>query len=81
MKIIEPTHEEIVKYLNCVYYGCYDKNKCQCHNPRQFKSCYENAKKQLTRTELNAKEIEQGREINKKTWGEINSLLDEVFKN
>ena len=62
MKVIEPTHKEIMKYLNCGYYGYYNKNKCQCHNPKQFKFCYEEAKKRLTYTEYTEEEIKKMKE-------------------
>lgn len=76
MKIIEPTHEQIMKYLNCSYYGYLSKNKCQCHNPKQFKSCYENAKKQLTYTEFTEQEIKKHKKSNKKANKELNEMLD-----
>ena len=80
MKIIEPTHKEIMKYLNCCYYGYWKKNQCECHNPKQFKVCYENAKKQLTRTEYTEEEIEKMKEQNKKAMQEFNEALDLIWK-
>ena len=75
MKIIEPTHEQIMKYLNCCYYGYYNKTQCQCNNPRQFKSCYENAKKQLTYTEYTEEEIAEMKRKSKET-----NQTEEAFK-
>lgn len=45
MKIIEPTHKEIMRFLDCCYYSKWHKGQCECHSPSQFKSCYENAKR------------------------------------
>lgn len=59
MRKIEPTHKEIMKYLNCCHYSYWNKNQCECHNPKQFKLCYEQAKQQLTHTEYTEEEIEE----------------------
>lgn len=80
MKIIEPTHKEIMRYLNCGYYGYWNKNKCQCHNQKQFKSCYESAKERLTRTEYTEEEIAVQREHNKKAMQEMNEALKWLYE-
>ena len=50
MERIEPTHKEIMAELDCCYYSRWHKGICECKSPNQFKSCYEAAKKRLTRT-------------------------------
>ena len=75
MKTIEPTHKEIMRYLNCCHYGYYNKNQCVCHNHKQFKYCYENAKKRLTNTEYTEEEIAEAKEHNKKAMEELDRAL------
>lgn len=79
MKVIEPTHKEIMKYLDCCYYGKWHKGICECHSPCQFKDCYENAKRQLTRTEYTDEEIQKMQEENAKAMAEIDKVLHELF--
>lgn len=76
MKTIEPTHKEIMRYLNCGFYGYWNKNQCECHNHKHFKVCYENAKKQLTKTEYTEEEIAKQKEHNKKVMEELDNALD-----
>lgn len=80
MKIIEPTHGEIMKFLDCCYYSKWHKGQCECHSPSQFKSCYENAKRQLTTKELTEEEIKEGQMCNSKAMEDINKMLNEVFR-
>lgn len=79
MKTIEPTHKEIMQFLDCCYYGRWHKGQCECHNLKQFKACYEEAKKQLTRTEQTEEEIQQGQKQNAKSMEAIDNLLHEIF--
>lgn len=75
MEKIEPSHKEIMQYLDCCYYGYWHKGICECHDPHQFKSCYEFAKKRLTRTVLTEEEIRQGQERNAKAMADIDKAL------
>ena len=75
MKKIEPTHKEIMKYLDCCYYSRWHKGICECKSPNQFKSCYEAAKKRLTRTVLSEEEIMQKQKVNAKAMLEIERAL------
>lgn len=75
MKKIEPTHKEIMKYLDCCYYSRWHKGICECKNPNQFKSCYEAAKKQLTKTVLTEEEIIQKQKANAKAMLNIERAL------
>ena len=75
MKKIEPTHREIVEYLDCCYYSRWHKGICECKSPNQFKSCYEAAKKRLTRTVLTEEEIMQKQKANAKAMLEIERAL------
>lgn len=79
MKIIEPTHKEIMQYLDCCHYSRWHKGQCECNMREQFKSCYEHAKKQLTRTEYTEEEIRQHQKQNTKAMEEINRELHELF--
>lgn len=79
MKIIEPTHKEIMKFLDCCHYSRWHRGQCTCYTRDQFKSCYEQAKRQLTRTEYTEEEIQQGREQNAKAMEAIKKALDELF--
>lgn len=79
MKIIEPTHKEIMQYLNCCYYTRWHKGECECSNRKQFKSCYEHAKKQLTQTEYTEEEIRKHQKQNTKAMAEINKALRKLF--
>nr|DAQ94065.1 MAG TPA: hypothetical protein [Caudoviricetes sp.] len=75
MERMEPTHKEIMKYLDCCYYGYGHKGICECRSPNQFKGCYEAAKKRLTRTVLTEEEIKKGQEANAKAMLEIERAL------
>lgn len=79
MKIIEPTHKEIMQFLDCCFYGRWHKGQCECHSHGQFRSCYEHAKKHLTRIEYTKKEIRQHIRQNRKAIEEINKALNELF--
>lgn len=79
MKTIEPTHKEIMDYLDCCWYGKYHKGQCQCNSKCQFKDCYEQAKTKLTRTELTEEEIKAKQEQNQKTMDEIKKALDGLW--
>lgn len=75
MKKIEPTHKEIMEYLDCCYYSRWHKGICECKSPNQFKSCYEAAKKRLTRTVLTEEEIKQKQKTNAKAMLDIERAL------
>ena len=75
MKIVEPTHKEIMEHLDCCYYSRWHKGICECQSPNQFKSCYEAAKKRLTRTVLAEEEIMQKQKANAKAMLEIERAL------
>ena len=75
MKIVEPTHKEVMEYLDCCYYSRWHKGICECKSPNQFKSCYEAAKKRLTRTVLTEEEIMQKQKANAKAMLEIERAL------
>lgn len=75
MERIEPTHKEIMEHLDCCYYSRWHKGICECKSPNQFKSCYEAAKTQLTKTVLTDEEIKQGQEQNAKAMNAINEAL------
>ena len=75
MEKIEPTHEEIMAALDCCYYSRWNRGICECKSPNQFKSCYEAAKKRLTRTVLTEEEIKQRQEANAKAMLDIDRAL------
>lgn len=75
MKIVEPTHKEVMEDLDCCYYSRWHKGICGCKSPNQFKSCYEAAKKRLTRTVLTEEEIKKGQEANAKAMLDIERAL------
>lgn len=75
MERIEPTHKEIMAELDCYYYSRWHKDICECKSPNQFKSCYEAAKKRLTKTVLTEEEIKQGQEANAKAMLDIERAL------
>ena len=75
MERIEPTHKEIMAELDCCYYSHWHKGICECKSPNQFKSCYEAAKKRLTRTVLTEEEIMQKQKANAKAMLEIERAL------
>ena len=75
MERIEPTHKEIMAELDCCYYGRWHKGICECKSPNQFKSCYEAAKKRLTRTVLTEEEIMQKQKANAKAMLDIERAL------
>lgn len=79
MKIIEPTHKEIMQYLMCGWFGSYENGECECESRCQFKDCYENAKKFLTRTEYTPEEIQEAQEHNTKAMQDIKKALDEFW--
>ena len=75
MERIEPTHKEIMAELDCCYYSRWHKGICECKSPNQFKSCYEAAKKRLTRTVLTEEEIKQEQKTNAKAMLDIERAL------
>ena len=75
MEKIEPTHNVTMAELDCCYYSRWHKGICECKSPNQFKSCYEAAKKRLTRTVLTEEEIKKGQEANAKAMLEIERAL------
>ena len=75
MEKIEPTHKEIMQYLDCCYYGYWHKGICECRSPNQNKSCDEAAKKRLTRTVLTEEEIMQKQKANAKAMLDIERAL------
>ena len=75
MERIEPTHKEIMAELDCCYYSRWHKGICECKSPNQFKSCYETAKKRLTRTVLTEEEIKKGQKANAKAMLEIERAM------
>lgn len=77
MKIIEPTHKEIMEDLNCCLYSYLNKDSCICHNPSQFKDCYKSAKMRLTKKIYTAEEIAEHRKNNEKAMQELHSFFDE----
>lgn len=79
MKIVEPTHKEIMQYLDCCFFGQYHKGQCQCHNRCQFKDCYEEAKERLTSHIYTEEEIRKQQEKNAKAMNEIDKALHELF--
>lgn len=79
MKTIEPSHEEIMRDLNCCWYTRYHTGQCECHDKCQFKDCYNKAKQRLTRNVYTSEEIKQQQLKNKKAMDEINKILSEAF--
>lgn len=77
MKVIEPTHEEIMQSLNCCYYSYFNKNSCICNNPGQFKSCYQREKERLTEKIYTDEELAEQQKNNNKAMQELKSFLDE----
>ena len=75
MERIEPTHKEIMAEWDCCYYRRWHKGICECKSPNQFKSCYEAAKKRLTRTVLTEEEIMQKQKANAKAMLDIERAL------
>lgn len=79
MKRIEPTHIEIMKMLNCGYYGHFGKDKCFCTNPHQlFKGCYEREKERLTHIEYTEAEIEEQKKNNEIAMQELHKFFEEL---
>jgi len=76
MRKIEPTHIEIMMYLNCVHYG-WGCDRCICTSPYMFRGCYEKAKERLTRTEYTEEEIEQQKKNNEIAMQELHSFFEE----
>lgn len=78
MRKIEPTHIEIMMYLNCVHYYGWGCDRCICISPNMFRGCYEKAKERLTRTEYTEEEIEQQKKNNEIAMQELHSFFEEV---
>ena len=81
MEKIEPTHKEIMRFLNCGWFGSYSSKKCMCHDRNAFKECYEKAKLRLTKNILTNEEIVKGIEANKKAMADLSAALDELNGN
>lgn len=80
MKKIEPTHKEIMKYLDCGLYSKYHKGQCMCYTKENFSDCYENAKRFLTKMELDAEEIRALQEKNTKAMEELKKALNDFYE-
>lgn len=76
---VEPTHSEIMKSLSCGWFRRYNKANCQCHDRNAFKSCYESAKKRLTKTVYTEEEIAQAKETSAKAMAELEKAMAECF--
>lgn len=79
MTLKEPTHKEIMDFLDCCHYSRWHEGQCTCYTREQFKSCYESAKSQLALTEDTEEEIQKGRARNAKSMEAIKKALDELF--
>ena len=77
MKIIEPTHKEVMQNLRCCHYGYLNKNSCICHNHKQFKDCYQREKARLTTKIYTADEIAEKQKNNNKAMQELRKFLKE----
>lgn len=77
MKVIEPTHKEIMQHLGCCHYSYLTKNSCICHNRGQFKSCYEKEKIRLTTKIYSDAETAEQQKVNNKAMQELKSFLNE----
>ena len=78
MKTIEPTHQEIMQYLDCCHYSKWHKGQCTCKTKQQFRECYEQTKSFLTKTVLDDEEIKRGQEANAKAMAEIDEALSQL---
>ncbi len=79
MKKIEPSHIEIMKSLNCGWFGSYDRKKCMCHDRGQFKYCYQKEKQRLTKTEYTEDEIIEMKRQNEIAMKELKEAIDNAF--
>ena len=77
MKVIEPTHKEVMQSLGCCYHNYLNKSSCICRNPKQFKSCYEKEKIRLTEKIYTAEEIAEKKKVNNKAMQELKNFLNE----
>ena len=75
MEKISPSHKEIMDYLDCCWFTSYHKGICECKSKCQFKDCYAEAKKRLTKTVYTEEEIKQKQEQNKKSMNDIERAL------
>ena len=78
MKVITPTEKEVFNSLRlggCTWCG---GQGCQCYS-RQLKNCYKEEEKRLTRVEYTEEEIREFQEVNKKTWEDIDEVLNSLF--
>lgn len=79
MKIIEPSHIEIMRNLNCCWFGSYNYKKCMCHNRGQFKDCYQKEKQRLTKTEYTEVEIMEMKRQNDIAMKELKEAIYNAF--
>lgn len=80
MKVVEPSHKEIMKHLDCCHYSKWHEGQCTCFCAKDnFQTCYEEAKKHLTKTVYEADEIEHGQARNKQSMDMINKAIAEAF--
>lgn len=75
MKMIEPSHKEIMKDLDCCHYSRWHKGICECRSPEQFKHCYEAAKRRLTRIIYTEEEIKARQDTNTQAMSDIEKAL------
>ena len=78
MKVITPPEKEVFNSLRlggCTWCGGHG---CQCYS-RQLENCYKEEEKRLTRVEYTEEEIREFQEVNKKTWEDIDEVLNSLF--
>lgn len=76
MERIEPTHKEVMEYLDCYWMSKnWHVGMCQCRSKCQFLDCYKKAKEHLTKTVYTEEEIKQGQEANAKAMLDIERAL------
>lgn len=79
MEIIEPTHEEIMNYLDCFHFSKWHKGQCVCTSRDMFQTCYKLAKMRLTKHIFTDEEIREYQEQNRKAMNDIDKALDALY--
>ena len=79
MQVIKPTKKEVfeqMKLEGCMWFGGYG---CECHYKINFKTCFDQTEKRLSRTEyIPEEEAELTRQGNE-ARAELDAFLEELF--
>ena len=79
MQVIKPTKKEVfeqMKLEGCTWCGGYG---CECHYKINFKTCFDQTEKRLSRTEYTPEEEAELTRKGNEARAELDAFLEELF--